>query len=189
MLPLAMNWWDSTQEGYPLWVFFDVVGDDDYFFNPYVTHEIGEAIESLQNEEEDKEARKIIELSMLAHCDPLFSQKALDEDYDYDVDEILNMDFPIKTGLDDSEYYGVRMSKEVRKARGWNAAIVFKLKLPIEHFMLLTDTLPQNFERGSIGTWNMSMGWPLRWNALGNSEMLPFGKLIAQAIKTMRDSE
>ena len=74
MLPLALNWsFDPLNlQTYPLWVFFDIMGepDEDYIFIPYTDDEMREIIQGIDSNEELEPYRKVIELSMLAPSHP-----------------------------------------------------------------------------------------------------------------------
>ena len=94
------------------------------------------------------------------------------------------MEFPIdRDEMSEEQYYATKMSMDVRKARGWNAAIVFKMMVPLEQFVFLTGKFPYDFGKGSITVWDAKkMGFPLGWNNFGIPETLPFGKLIYGAL-------
>lgn len=188
MLPLALNWsFDPLNlQTYPLWVFFDIMGepDEDFIFIPFTDDEIHTLIHGMRSDEELEPHRKQIELSMLARSDPEFKPNFLDKDKDYTAETILSMEFPIdRDEMSEQQFYATKMSMEVRKARGWNAAIVFKLMVPLEQFVFLTGKFPYDFGRGSITEWDAKkLGFPLGWNNFGTPETLSFGKLIYGAL-------
>ena len=71
MLPKALNWTTLLDNQlspnlYPLWVFFDIAGKDDYIFYPHTDDEMREMIDGNITDEDIEPFRKIIELSMLA---------------------------------------------------------------------------------------------------------------------------
>ena len=187
MLPKALNWTTLLDNQlspnlYPLWVFFDIAGEDDYIFYPHTDDEMREMIDGNITDEDIEPFRKIIELSMLARSDPLFEANFLDDDEEYTPQRILSMDFPIdRDEMTSEQYFATQMSMDVRKARGWNRAVVFALKVPIEQFIFLTGTLPHAFKNGSIKNWDSKkLGFPMNWNE--HTELLSFGILIFQAI-------
>lgn len=187
MLPKALNWTTLLDNQlspnlYPLWVFFDIAGKDDYIFYPHTDDEMREMIDGNITDEDIEPFRKIIELSMLARSDPFFEGNFLDDDEEYTPQMILSMDFPIdRDEMTSEQYFSTQMSMDVRKARGWNRAVVFALKVPIEQFIFLTGTLPHAFKNGSIKNWDSKkLGFPMNWNE--HTELLSFGILIFQAI-------
>lgn len=187
MLPKALNWTTLLDNQlspnlYPLWVFFDIAGEDDYIFYPHTDDEMREMIDGNITDEDIEPFRKIIELSMLARSDPFFEGNFLDDDEEYTPQMILSMDFPIdRDEMTSEQYFSTQMSMDVRKARGWNRAVVFALKVPIEQFIFLTGTLPHAFKNGSIKNWDAKkLGFPMNWNE--HTELLSFGILIFQAI-------
>ncbi len=187
MLPKALNWTTLLDNQlspnlYPLWVFFDIAGEDDYIFYPHTDDEMREMIDGNITDEDIEPFRKIIELSMLARSDPFFEGNFLDDDEEYTPQMILSMDFPIdRDEMTSEQYFSTQMSMDVRKARGWNRAVVFALKVPIEQFIFLTGTLPHAFKNGSIKNWDSKkLGFPMNWNE--HTELLSFGILIFQAI-------
>jgi len=187
MLPKALNWTTLLDNQlspnlYPLWVFFDIAGKDDYIFYPHTDDEMREMIDGNITDEDIEPFRKIIELSMLARSDPFFEGNFLDDDEEYTPQMILSMDFPIdRDEMTSEQYFSTQMSMDVRKARGWNRAVVFALKVPIEQFVFLTGTLPHAFKNGSIKNWDSKkLGFPMNWNE--HTELLSFGILIFQAI-------
>jgi len=187
MLPKALNWTTLLDNQlspnlYPLWVLFDIAGEDDYIFYPHTDDEMREMIDGNITDEDIEPFRKIIELSMLARSDPFFEGNFLDDDEEYTPQMILSMDFPIdRDEMTSEQYFSTQMSMDVRKARGWNRAVVFALKVPIEQFIFLTGTLPHAFKNGSIKNWDSKkLGFPMNWNE--HTELLSFGILIFQAI-------
>lgn len=187
MLPKALNWTTLLDNQlspnlYPLWVFFDIAGEDDYIFYPHTDDEMREMIDGNITDEDIEPFRKIIELSMLARSDPFFEGNFLDDDEEYTPQMILSMDFPIdRDEMTSEQYFATQVSMDVRKARGWNRAVVFALKVPIEQFIFLTGTLPHAFKNGSIKNWDSKkLGFPMNWNE--HTELLSFGILIFQAI-------
>ena len=194
MLPKALNWTTLLDNQlspnlYPLWVFFDIAGEDDYIFYPHTDDEMREMIDTSITDEDIEPFRKIIELSMLARSDPLFEANFLDDDEEYTPQMILSMDFPIdRDEMTSEQYFATQMSMDVRKARGWNGAVVFALKVPIEQFIFLTGTLPHAFKNGSIKNWDTKkLGFPMNWNE--HTELLSFGILIFQSIKALNQEQ
>jgi len=194
MLPLAMNWTFDSFHSLNLtevWVFFDVAGDKDYLFIPHTDEEMTELIGDLTSDADlDDESRLIIELSMLARSDPFFVAEALNGDMeDYTAEKVLSMEFYVdRPKLSDEQYFATRMSMDIRKARGWNTAVISKLYLPPEHFLLMMGKLPSTFGRGSIAAWDTrKYGFPIAWSGVQKGKVLEFSRLIMSAITTLRE--
>jgi hypothetical protein len=189
MLPKAMNWVPSIVDTF--WVFWDIAGDKDYIFIPFNDEEMRLIFKDLTSIDElDEETILSVELSMLARSDTMFTTEALNVDeFDYTGENILNMDFHIdRTNLTEEQYDAAVMSQQIRQRNGWNAAMIYKLYLPAEHFMLMEGKLPSSFYRGSVASWDTEKyGSPKLWNALYPVEILEFSALIMAAVSKLRD--